>query len=150
MLKITEYTPKCTGHFKLRSVNKYGGTILQIEEDNLIVNKHGEILASLLGGSGGTAISKIGFGTGSTAAAVTDTGLTNAAYYDVMSIETPTGHPTWVQFNWYLAYDELVGTSIAEFGLFNSTNMMFSRLVYAAIPKSLDVALEGEWVIKFT
>ena len=105
------------------------------------------ILAHILGGVG-PAITKVGFGTGTAAATLLDTTLTNVVYSNVTNVSFPDSLE-WVQFDWYLAYDEMVGVNIAEFGLFTTDSKLFSRKVYTPIPKSADMAFEGQWVIKF-
>lgn len=147
--KIIDTLPTnlCTGDFNCNIVDRSGNIIKNIEEHNLVVNTSKSILAALLGGVG-LPVSKIGFGTGTAAAVLTDTGLTSPQYYTITNVSFPTS-TEWVQFDWYLGYSELIGWEISEFGLFTASNAMFSRKVYDAIPKSGDMAFEGSWIIKF-
>ena len=140
-------TSKLKGTFLLNIKDRDGTIIKAISEPNLIVNGSKSILAALVGGVG-QPISKIGVGTGTIAADLTDTGLTDPYYKNIVSVTYPSS-PEWAQFNWYLAYDELVDVTISEFGLFTAANLLFSRKVYTPIPKSADMAFEGQWTIKF-
>ena len=137
----------CTGDFRCRVLDRTNNVIQIIEEHNLVVNTAKTILATLLGGTGHP-VSLIGFGTGTAAANVADTGLLTPEYYGITGVMYPAGG-TSVQFNWYLAYDQLVGVNISEFGLFTEDYDMFSKKTYSAIPKSADMAFDGQWTITF-
>lgn len=146
--KLVDVQPHiCTGDFTCNILDKDKKIIRSINEHNLVVNTSKAILAALLGGAGNP-ITLIGLGTGTTEASLTDTGLTNTQYYAITGVSFPNSIE-WVQFNWYIGYGELVGWDISEFGLFTSTHAMFSRKVYDPIPKSADMAFDGQWVIKF-
>lgn len=148
IINVDNYKKLIHGDFNCNIVDRDGNIIRSISEENLVVNVSKRILAALLGGVG-IPVTKIGFGTSTAPAALTDETLTSVYYKNIINVSFPTS-TEWVQFDWYLAYDELVGVDIAEFGLFTASNDMFSRKVYSTpIPKGADMAFEGQWIIKF-
>lgn len=148
MKKIIENCcfPPLEGRFFLRVVDRNRNIIQEYSDLNLIVTQSKLILSTLLGGDG-LPVSQIGLGTGTAAADIGDTALTTPEYYPFVSVDYP--ETSVVRFNWYVAYDELVGMEISEFGLLTADDQLFSRRVYAPIPKSADMAFEGSWSIRF-
>jgi hypothetical protein len=131
------------------NVIKNGQVIKCVNEKNLVVNGGRNALAALIGGSGGTdkPVTKIGFGTGTTAAALTDDELTGLFDKAIDSVIYPqTGA---VSFEWALDYAENNGVDITEFGLLCDDDTLFSRKVRDAITKTSAIRLEGIWTIQF-
>lgn len=132
----------------LVEVRRNGVLIEVVEETNLIVSGAKNQLARLVGGNGTNRhINRIGFGTGTAAAAPTNTALTAAYVKNVTSVEYPaTGQ---VRFHWTLSTAEANGMSITEFGLICADGTLFSRKVRAPIQKESDLSLSGAWTIIF-
>ncbi len=131
------------------TVIKNGQVIQSVNEKNLVVNGGRNALAALIGGNGGTdkVVTKIGFGTGTTAAALTDDELTGLFDKAIDSVGYPqTGA---VSFTWALDYAENNGVDITEFGLLCDDDTLFSRKVRDAITKTSAIRLEGIWTIQF-
>jgi len=99
------------------------------ERENLVVNAGLTALASLLGGTtSGEYVTVMGFGSGSTAPAITDTGLTTTpTYYNAIGTVTigPSGGVAAgsVQFAYSLASTDYAANplTIQEMGLFGNT-----------------------------
>jgi hypothetical protein len=145
MKMADKLTPALEGIFTLNIIDRDNRIVKAYNDHNLIVNKSKQIIATLLGGTGGP-ITKIGLGIGTTEAAITDTSLSSPAYYSFTSVEYPEFDI--VKFNWYVGYDQLIGVAITEFGLFTADDNLFCRRVYSAINKNADLALTGAWSIK--
>lgn len=125
---------------------KSGKIIDQYSGKNLVVNVGKQNVARLLGGlSSGKPITKIGFGEGTTAPAVGNTSLTNAFTKDIDSVNYPSAKQ--VQFVFSLSASEANGMNITELGLFNSSNVLFSRKTRSAIAKTSSVIITGIWTI---
>jgi len=99
------------------------------ERDNLVVNAGLTALANLLGGTtAGQYVSGVGFGSGNTAPAASDTGIgANPAYYNAVGtiIIGPSGGVAAgsVQFTYQLASTDYAANplTIQELGLFGNT-----------------------------
>lgn len=137
--------PNLKGIFTLRVIDKNNNIVQYYDDPNLVVAGSKEIIATLLGGTGG-ALTKVGLGTGTAEATIDDTALTSPAYYSFTSVEYPD--TSTVKYNWYVGYDQLVGTAITEFGLLTENNKLFCRRVYPAINKNADLAFTGAWSIR--
>jgi hypothetical protein len=137
--------PALEGIFTLNIIDRDNRIVKAYNDHNLIVSKSKQIIATLLGGSGGP-ITKIGLGIGTAAAAITDTSLSSPTYYSFTSVDYPDSDT--VRFNWYVGYDQLNGVAITEFGLLTASSNLFCRRVYSAINKNSDLALTGAWSIK--
>jgi len=137
-----------TGIFTLVVRDRDGRVLSIFEEKNLIVNGAKNQLARLIAGNvSDRHITRIGFGTGTTAANPNDTGLTNAFYKPITSVTYPaTGR---VSFTWSLSTAEANGLAITEFGLLCADLTLFARKQRAAINKSDDISLDGTWTIIF-
>lgn len=119
------------------------------QDRNLVVNGSKPIQAQLLGGSfTGNNITQIGFGSGLTAAAAGNTGLTTPFLKALDGVTYPaTGQ---VCFAFSLASAKSNGLSIGEFGLFAANGTLFARKVrFGALVKDTDIALSGTWTIIF-
>jgi hypothetical protein len=150
-LNYRKVRPK--GTFEMK-VLRSGVVIDEYRDNNLIVNGAFFQLARLVGNNTtGRSITKIGFGTGNAAPAVTDTELTDQYLRQVSGYSFPEelidgGVP--VVISWVLPTGEGNGMSIAEFGLFTQDETLFARKTRVeAIPKADDISLEGNWTILF-
>ena len=131
------------------NVYKAGVLIDSWEDHNLIVNGAKIAAAHFFGGDGtDKEIAEIGFGTSGTAAAVTDTALTNPFTKDIDSIAYPADGQ--VKALWTLAESEDNGVAIMEFGLFAEDGTLLARKVRTtAINKESDISLDGSWTFVF-
>lgn len=122
------------------------GKLIESETDhNLIVTVGRTQLAKLLGGGYTGHITKIGVGTGSAAAADTDTGLTSGVLIGIGKVEYDTAK---VRFNFEVGTNQANGVSIREFGLFFADGTMFShRVRKSVIGKENDIKISGYWDI---
>lgn len=109
-------------------VKLYRRSQLLWQRENLVVNGGLTALASLLGGmTAGEFVSVVGFGSGSTAAAITDIGLTAPAYYNAVGTVTigPSGGVAAgsVQYAYQLLTTDYAANplTIQELGLFGNT-----------------------------
>lgn len=126
-------------------VYKDGKLIESDTDHNLIVTVGRTQLAKLLGGGYTGHITKIGVGTGSAAAADTDTGLTSGVLIDIGSVEYDTAK---VRFNFEIGTNQANGVSIREFGLFFADGTLFShRVRKSVIGKENDIKISGYWDI---
>ncbi len=121
----------------------------EILVENLVVNNAKAIMAHLLGGGSAVdyAMVHMAFGTGDTAAAVTDTGLEVAItpIKDLSAIDYPDSSS--VRFTAVLESDEANGFPVAEAGLFSGSQGMFSRVVFGPLTKSADFRFVFRWTI---
>jgi hypothetical protein len=145
---IDDFKVRPQGIFELR-VLRSGIVIEEYREHNLIVNGAFFQMARLVGGDvTQRSIAKIGFGTGGTDPAVTDTQLTNGYLRAVSGHTYPEDGQ--VQISWTLPTSEGNGMKILEFGLFTQDGTLFARKTRTeAIPKEVDISLEGTWTIIF-
>jgi len=135
---------KGTVHLK---VYKSGELIEDTVQNNLVVNVGKQSLARLLGSGDITKrVINIGFGTASTPAAGSQTGLENN-FSKVLDGVTYAG--TSASFQFTLGESENNGVTIREFGLISADNTLFSRIVRNPIAKTSDIRLEGVWSITF-
>lgn len=129
-------------------VFRNGELIHEDVEKNQIVNLARTSLTKLIAGDGaGFQLTKIGFGTSGTAASATDTALTGA-FVKALGSHSYLAFNI-VQFNWTLENDEANGMAIQEMGLISSNDTLFARRTRAAINKTSDLRIEGNWKIFF-
>lgn len=116
--------------------------------DNLVLDTRKAVLSRLLGGDATAAITKIGFGTGTTAPVVGNTALTDAYVKAVGAVTYPAANKA--RFEFTLDAAEANGKDIAEFGLITQAGTLFARKVRGApIAKTSDLSFAGAWVITF-
>lgn len=120
-----------------------------IEEKNLIVDLSKQIHAQLLGGNvANQSVTKIGFGTSTTAPAAGNTSLTGQYLKAIDGVTYPLTNQVSFQFS--LGTSENNGVSIGEFGLFTAGNVLYARKTRTtAIPKASDLSFTGSWIISF-
>jgi hypothetical protein len=116
-------------------------------DKNLVVTLGRTNLANLLGGGDGFPISAFRVGTNATAPSAGDTSITDS--FDKAITTTTYPSAGQVQFNFSLETSEANGINIAEFGLFDSDDIMFARKTRAPIAKTSDIRIEGTWKIIF-
>lgn len=140
-------TSTIKGEFRLRVYRK-GVLIEEYVDHNMIMNVAKDAMAKLIGGSGtGKTITKIGFGTSSTAPTPDNTALANSYSKNVAGVSYPTTGQ--VAFSWSLGTSEANGKAIAELGLICSDGTLFARKVRGVINKDADLSLDGTWTIIF-
>jgi hypothetical protein len=134
------------GDFQI-DVYENGKHVETIVENNLVITLGKTDVARLIGGhASGKKIDTIGVGTGSAAAAVTDTTLMGAFTKAVDSVTYPDAQS--VMFHFDIDNSEANGMDIWEFGLLNTDGVLFSRKVRgAAIVKTNLIRLVGTWKI---
>jgi len=140
--------------------------LVEQEDSNLFVNAGLPALASLLGGdTAGNVAVAIGFGTGSNAPTVADTGLTAPAYYKTLDSHSENGTSPGagsVQFAWSLTSADTgaEGLTIQEMGLYanpfsvvlpgpTSPATILARKTIAPITFSAGMTLSGTWTLTF-
>lgn len=141
---------------KIRGILEYNicdasGLVLQhVKEENLVVDGGRQAITALLA-SGDTdkIISKISFGTSSTAATVEDTTITSPFTKAIGAATFPD--PKSVRFAWTLGLSEANGKSIMEIGLLTADDTLFSRKVRnSAIEKTSDLQItDASWTLIF-
>jgi hypothetical protein len=129
---------------------------------NLFVNAGLPALAALLGGDTvGQFASAIGFGSGSKAPTVNDSGLTAPAYYKALDSHSEDGNGS-VTFNWSLTTADTgaQGITIQELALFANHNgaglpgtsapaPMLARKVISPIVFGANMGISGTWTLTF-
>jgi len=141
---------------------EHGRLIAAIEGRNLFVNAGLPALAALMGGdTSGEFAAAIGFGSGSAAPTVADTGLTTPAYYKSLDSHSEDGAGS-VTLNWSLGVADTgaIGINIQELGLFaNKTSVtlpsttqptpMLAHKTISPILFTSSMSLSGIWTLTF-
>lgn len=137
------------GIFRLKIYDaKTGRLIEEYEDKNLVVNGGRTAVTKLLGGEGsGKSLTKIAFGTNSTAPTAADTLITGAYSKSLGSVSYPT--VSSVRWNWELNDTEANGMAIVEFGILCNDNTLFARKTRDVINKNSSIRLVGTWEISF-
>lgn len=139
-----------------------GRLLRTLEQCNLFVNAGLPALAALLGGdTTGEFAAAIGFGSGATAPAASDAGLTAPAYFKALDSHSEDGAGS-VIFNWSLTTGDAgaVGITIQELGLFANKNgvglpgttqpsPMLARKTISPIIFTANMSLSGSWTLTF-
>ncbi|MBF6569055.1 MAG: hypothetical protein IVW54_09280 [Candidatus Binataceae bacterium] len=158
-------TRRPTGIVGIR-IFRHGMLIGTHDSPNLFVNAGLPALAALLAGdTAGQSATAIGFGSGSNAPALTDTGLSSPAYYKALDSHAENGTNPGsgsVQLNWSLvaADSGAQGITIQELGLFanptavalpgtNSPTILLARKTISPITFSSGMSLTGTWTLTF-
>ena len=144
-------TVKVKGELKVSLLYEDGRAVVH-EHRNLVMQVGKTVLCKLLAHDPtyvNEYISKIGFGTNSTAAADSQTAL-------VAQVLTETATPTYPASN-SVTFTAVMGVAdggtatYQELGLLtNLTSMLFSRVVISPILKSSLYRIQVEWTISFT
>ena len=141
---------------------KDGRIVWMFEGRNLFVNAGKPALAALLGGdTTGEFAAAVGFGSGSNAPTVTDTGLTAPAYYKALDGHSEDGNGG-LTLNWSLTTSDTgaQGLTIQELAIFaNHSNAglpgttaptpMLARKTIAPIVFGAGMSISGTWTLTF-
>lgn len=146
-MKLADKTKKITGILHLTAYDKDGVEVWQNREKNLIVASGYNIAAEALAGVDNARIAKVAIGTNGAGPQDGNTEITDAAVFDVQTVEYP--QPGTVRFNFTIGYAEAVGMSVREFGLLTVDGRLFSRKVRQPIEKTVHMSLVGAWDINF-
>ena len=127
-----------------------GQVLATPEYRNLVVTVGKKTIARLLGGDGNyhglEEISKIGFGTDGTAAAVGNAALGAQQFSKACSVTYPADNQ--VQFSVTMLSSEGGSHPYRELGLLTKTSdYLFSRVVIGAIVKTSAIAIKVDWLI---
>jgi hypothetical protein len=139
-----------------------GRIVWAYEGRNLFVNAGLPALAALLGGdTTGQFAAAVGFGSGSNAPTVTDTGLTAPAYYKALDAHSEDGNGG-LTLNWSLTTSDTGadGLTIQELAIFanhSSTGLpgttaptpMLARKTIAPIVFGSGMSISGTWTLTF-
>ncbi len=135
------------GILTLRAYDARGVELWRAAACNRIVATGYAAAAEALAGVAGARIAQVGAGTSGNEPTDNDTQIADAVRVDVQSIEYPT--PSTVRFNFTFGYDDAVGMTIREFGLYTADGRLFSRKVREPIEKTQYMSLVGAWDIHF-
>jgi hypothetical protein len=149
------------GIVRIRLVQS-GHVVWAYEGRNLFVNAGLPALAALLGGdTTGEFATAVGFGSGSNAPTVTDTGLTAPAYYKALDAHSEDGTGS-VTFNWSLTTADTgaQGITIQELAIFanhasaglpgtTAPAPMLARKTIAPIVFGAGMSISGTWTLTF-
>lgn len=137
---------KATGTLHVKELRR-GRVLREWQEHNIVVDVGRTREAELLAGTSTAAIKYVGVGTGTAAASVLDTGLTDCAYTEVTKAEVGNSK---VRFDFKVDSKTANGLKISEFGLFAADKVMFShRVRKGTIDKDDETEIEGDWTIQF-
>ena len=139
-----------------------GRIVWAYEGRNLFVNAGLPALAALLGGdTTGQFAAAVGFGSGSNAPTVNDTGLTAPAYYKALDAHSEDGNGG-LTLNWSLTTSDTGadGLTIQELAIFanhSSTGLpgttaptpMLARKTIAPITFGAGMSISGTWTLTF-
>lgn len=147
----------CAGRLKITSTNKDNSNInWVIEDDNLIVDSFGINVLHGLTADGVVTnykIIRMGLGTGTTPATVSDLNITPPATTPTpvnVTISTYTNVGTYqIKFTGVLDSTEGNGHSYTEAGLFMANNALMARRVFTAKAKDSDSVWTLEWTLTF-
>ena len=137
-----------TGRFELW-VRRNGVLVEHVDEPNLIVNGSRNLHALLIGGTvSNNSVTQIGYGTGTAAPAVGNSGLTAQFAKALDSVTFPATNQ--VAFNFSLLTSEDNGALISEFGLLTAGGALYARKVRSApLTKNSSLSFTGTWTIAF-
>ena len=131
-------------------VYRNGELVIIDESDNLIVDGARMLHARLIGGDTlNRSVTRVGFGTGTTAPAAGNTSLAAGAHIKAVDgVTYPAANQ--VRFAISLGTAEFNTRAISEFGLFAADGTLYARRVRATpIHKDTDISLTGTWTITF-
>jgi hypothetical protein len=141
------------GDVSVRGYNERGELVYEFDKQNLVVTGGKSVMANLLAyANSDFVIDGIGFGTGSAAPALTDTGLTGSFTKPLGAVSFPS--PNSVKWEWVLDFSEFNGNTLRELGLYSGFTSpdpatLFARIVTSPTVKTSTLRLEGSWKITF-
>lgn len=139
---------KPKGTVILTELDNDNKVLRKVEQNNLVVTLGRTNLTKLLAGdAAGKAVTQISVGTSNTAAALTDTNITNEVSKAITGITYPANNV--VHFETTLLNADANGLTLREAGLKLSDNTLFARIVYADFVKTSANKLKLEWLIEF-
>ena len=144
---------KVSGEFSMNVFKIIDGKKHLIEsfvDKNLVVDVGKWCLCRVISNLQDCYVNQIGFGEGTSAPDVGDTGLTATYWIRPITSATHSTPTNEVIFNWILPSSEANGIAISEYGLFANGDYLFSRkLGTQVINKEEDIILDGTWKIIF-
>jgi len=141
---------KIQGYISFNICDADGNVLERFSGKNLVVDLGRESIAKLLAGEGtDKQITQISFGTGTTAADVADTTITNPTTKDLDGFSYPNSKSVTYEFS--LGLLEGNGKDITEFGLLSEDDTLFSRKVRTQpIVKTSEMQItDGVWTLIF-
>lgn len=159
---------KLFGEVFLTMKDKSGNIVFEAHQKNLIVNNGLFIVASLLASDfGNYAMSKFGFGDGTTTPDVNDNTLqgTNKNIKGIDTVNTSTFGADKARIYWNISYDDDIGGqdmggtnpwpigtpfTIKEFGIFAENNDLFNRIVWVGPDLVMDEGIQLEGYFQIT
>lgn len=148
-MELKDKLSSLTGEVFIEVRDKDGNLIEKIHQKNIVTNGGRDAIVRLVAeGTAGKRVTKIGFGIGTAAAALTDTSLTSAFVKAVGSRTYPASGQ--VEIEWTLGLGEANGMAITEIGLYCQDDTLFSRLVRETpINKTSDISLSSRYVLNY-
>jgi hypothetical protein len=141
--------PRARGRVEIQIENvKTGEVERTINIGNLIVDNAKNVMAHLLGGAASAeyAITKMTFGTGSTAPTENDTGIEiPVTPTKAVTVDYPDSGS--VRFTSVLESDEANGFPIHEAGLYSAGQGVIARVVFGPLTKSNDFRFVFRWTV---
>jgi hypothetical protein len=121
------------------------------ESDNLVVDQGLLAMAKLMGGDDpavGKPAAKVQVGTSATAPAAGDTTITAAFTKVISAVSYPT--PKSVRFDSTIQTSEANGMTIQEYGLCNTDDVLYARIVKSPVVKNSSIRIVCEWTLTFS
>lgn len=146
---VKDRFPDAKGRVEIEVQNVRTGLVEQVVKiENLVVDNAKTVMAHLLGGASSAeyAITKMAFGTGSTAPTEGDTGL-EIPISPTKSITVDYPDTDSVRFTGVLESGEANGFPVHEAGLFSASQGMVARVVFGPLTKSDDFRFVFRWTI---
>ena len=153
-MQINDGMPKINGIVDIQVIDKNGNVKQHYTDHNLVVDAGIALILDTLVNDKAHHPTHIALGTGTTAAAATNTSLATEAYRKAITSSTITGNSA--KFAAFIAFADYAGT-ISELGLFADASdtagsgTLFSRFIpTTAITKTSADALVISWTITFS
>lgn len=139
---------KATGQLTILVTAPDGSVKYEETVKNLVVNTGKAFIASRMKDATATAMSHMAIGTGTTAAAATDTALVNESARVALASTTVTANAIAYVAN-FPAGTPATLTAITEAGLFNASTggTMLCRTVFAAVNKDVNDTMSITWTV---
>lgn len=118
---------------------------------NLVVTAGLNMIRDFLSNAASTRITHVALGTGTTAAAATDTALQTEVYRDLVTLFTPSAAALNIQL--YVSTAQANGSTLAEAGLLSasSSGTLYARSLFAStIAKTSAIAITVSWDLSWS